>query len=255
MDGATMTETAQLKPGTGTEDIVAVLLHQHEQVKACFAELMAADPGMRLEVFDRLRALLAMHETAEEMVLRPATRKAGAEDVADHRNAEEEQATRMLADLEKMETDDAQFLEKLAVLHQEVLVHAQAEEAMEFPLIVDAVPADERQEMGRRLLAVEAAGPTHPHPSTAGSTAKNWVIGPFASMVDHVRDASTAGRAPTYPLWMGDASVYRRHTHPKRDLRRARPGRWGRCRAGGASRPRRAGGPDPRTGSARARSR
>ncbi|WP_326808284.1 MULTISPECIES: hypothetical protein [unclassified Streptomyces] len=47
----------------------------------------------------------------------------------------------------------------------------------------------ERTKMGKRLLAVEKAAPTHPHPSAAGSTAMQWATGPFASVLDRARDA------------------------------------------------------------------
>jgi len=188
-----MTDTDALRPDTATEDVIEVLLHQHEMVKSTFAEVLSAPPAWRQEPFDRLRALLAMHETAEEMVLRPRTRSIGAEDVAEMRNSEEKAATEVLAELEKMGPEDARFLELLTQLHQDVLTHAAAEEAMEFPRIRMEVPLDEREAMGRRLLVVEKTGPTHPHTSTAGSTGRNWVLGPFASMVDHVRDAFSTG--------------------------------------------------------------
>lgn len=184
-----MTDTAALRTDTGTEDVIAVLVHQHELVKQAFVETFAAEGGARQASFDRLRALLALHETAEEMVLRPSTRSIGAADVADARNAEEASATKALAELEDMGCDDARFTASLRTLHQDVIAHARAEETLEFPRILDEVPAESRSDMGRRLLAVEAAGPTHPHPSTAGSTGRSWALGPFASMVDHVRDA------------------------------------------------------------------
>ena len=136
-----------------------------------------------------MRALLALHETAEEMVLRPTTRSIGAADVADARNEEESVATKKLAELEEMGCEDPRFASEIAQLHRDVLVHAQAEETMEFPRILDEVPADSRVYMGRRLLAVEAAGPTHPHPSTAGSTVASWTLGPFAAMADRIKDA------------------------------------------------------------------
>jgi hypothetical protein len=43
--------------------------------------------------------------------------------------------------------------------------------------------------MGTALKAAEAVAPTHPHPSTAGSPAAQWAVGPIASIVDRARDA------------------------------------------------------------------
>jgi hypothetical protein len=33
------------------------------------------------------------------------------------------------------------------------------------------------------------AAPTHPHPSTAGSPIAQWMVGPWASLIDQARDA------------------------------------------------------------------
>jgi len=186
-----MTDIDAMTPMSGTDDVIAVLTHQHELIKATIAEVMRAEPEGRQEPFDRLRALLAMHETAEEMVLRPATRSVGAEELADERNAEEAEATQALASLEDMDPRDPRFVEEFAAFAQAVLAHAQAEESLEFPRILDGVSAEDRAAKGRQLLAVEKTGPTHPHPSTAGSTVKNWTLGPFAAMVDKVRDSLT----------------------------------------------------------------
>jgi hypothetical protein len=43
--------------------------------------------------------------------------------------------------------------------------------------------------MGKQILAAESVAPTHPHPSTAGSTVAQWAIGPFVSVVDRTKDA------------------------------------------------------------------
>jgi len=43
--------------------------------------------------------------------------------------------------------------------------------------------------MGKTLQMAEKTAPTHPHPTAAGSTAAQVTLGPFASLVDHARDA------------------------------------------------------------------
>jgi hypothetical protein len=46
--------------------------------------------------------------------------------------------------------------------------------------------------MGAVLRAAEMTGPTHPHPSTAGSPIAQWMVGPWVSMIDRARDAIKA---------------------------------------------------------------
>src|SRR5207253_3226838 len=86
--------------------------------------------------FDAAREMLARHETAEEMIVRPLTRKApGGEDVAAGRMDEENEAKKVLADLEKLDVDSPEFTQQFSEFRQAVLTHAQAEETQEFPLL------------------------------------------------------------------------------------------------------------------------
>ena len=76
-------------------DLVAQLLAQHEQVRAAINDVAATTTAeSRQEAFDRLRELLARHETAEEMVVRPLTRgiEEGGESVAAARMDEENES-------------------------------------------------------------------------------------------------------------------------------------------------------------------
>ena len=48
--------------------------------------------------------------------------------------------------------------------------------------------------MGAVLRAVEKIAPTHPHPFTAGSPIAQWMVGPWASVIDRARDAIKGAR-------------------------------------------------------------
>ena len=56
------------------EDAVALLLEQHETVRNLLVAVERETGDARLEVFQPLVRLLAVHETAEEMVIYPAIR-------------------------------------------------------------------------------------------------------------------------------------------------------------------------------------
>lgn len=180
---------SEQSPTVQGEDVITILLQQHERVKGLMAEIHAADGEHKRQAFDELRALLAAHETAEEMVLRPVTRSVGNERVAQARNAEEDEANHVLAELEKLDVASADFDAMFADFEQAVLQHAEREELEEFPQVQANTSADKRASMGKALLAAERIAPTHPHPGVAGSTAAQWTVGPFASLVDRARDA------------------------------------------------------------------
>jgi hemerythrin superfamily protein len=177
-------EAAELPEG----DVVRILLEQHARVRDLFAQLQDAPAAGRQDLFDELRALLAVHETGEELVLRPQAEGDAWKHVADERNQEENEANQVLADLEGMDTASEAFLDKLTAFEKAVDQHAEAEERDEFPQVLKALDEDERQKLGKRLQSVEKTAPTHPHPSAAGSPAAQALTGPFAAMVDRVRD-------------------------------------------------------------------
>jgi hypothetical protein len=179
-------------PEPPTHDVVEILLAQHQRIRDLFRHVREASGEHRQHRFDELRALLAVHETAEEMVVRPVMSAHGAHEIADARNAEEKAANRVLADLESLDVTSPEFRVAFADLEHEVLAHAAREESEEFPVLRAKAPADQREGMGMAVLAAERLAPTHPHPAVAGSPAAQWLTGPFASLLDHARDSLRA---------------------------------------------------------------
>lgn len=187
-----VTQNGSRMPDPPARDVLDVLRDQHARIRALFVRVKgAADVESRQEAFDELRALLAMHETAEEMVLRPVSIESAGKGVAEARNREEAQANEVLAGLEALEVGNLEFDSHIAEFEKAVIAHAEAEEREEFPWVAELTDERDRQRMGSLLVAVEKAGPTHPHSSTAGSPLAQWTLGPFVAMVDAVRDVIT----------------------------------------------------------------
>lgn len=170
-------------------DMIEILLDQHQRIRELFGQVKRASGERKQQAFDELRALLAVHETAEEMVLRPISSKDAGAEVAGARNEEEREAARTLTVLEMMDVSGAEFDRMFAEFERAVLEHARHEEKDEFPLVRAREDQDALLAMGRTLRAVERIAPTHPHPSTAGSPVAQWAVGPFASLVDRTLDA------------------------------------------------------------------
>ncbi|MEV7678532.1 hemerythrin domain-containing protein [Streptomyces sp. NPDC088341] len=173
------------------DDVVAILLRQHARIRDLFAEVKKARGEAKQQAFDELRALLAVHETAEEMIVRPVAKQTAGKEEADARNQEEKEANKVLARLEKMDVADPRFDAQLADFERAVVEHATHEEREEFPAVRGGRSEDQLRDMGRRLRAAEKIAPTRPHPAVAGSPLAQWTVGPFASLVDRTRDAIT----------------------------------------------------------------
>ncbi|MGO4422053.1 hemerythrin domain-containing protein, partial [Streptomyces sp. MCAF7] len=78
-------------------DVVGILLEQHARIRDLFADVKGAEGDHKQQAFDELRALLAVHETAEEMIVRPVARETAGKQEADARNHEEQEANKVLA--------------------------------------------------------------------------------------------------------------------------------------------------------------
>lgn len=175
--------------GTTKADVVDLLVEQHTHIRELFTELgLATNPTARQEKFEELRRFLAVHEAAEELITHPVARLADGNDVVDARLAEEDEGKKLLAELDGMDVDAAEWSSKMAELQTAVLQHAEAEEEEEFPLLRAQTEPETRERMARALTAVEAIAPTHPHPRLGSSATMNLMAGPLASVIDRTRD-------------------------------------------------------------------
>ncbi|WP_329172413.1 hemerythrin domain-containing protein [Streptomyces sp. NBC_01477] len=170
-------------------DVVALLLEQHARIRELFTQVARATGPSRQRAFDDLRSLLAVHEAAEELIVRPVAEKTAGTEEAEARNAEEKEAGEVLKKLEGMDVSSPGFETVLAEFEKAVSEHAGHEEREEFPAIVAQCSVDQRRTMGARLRRAEHLAPTHPHPTAAGSPARLVLTGPFAAMMDEARDA------------------------------------------------------------------
>lgn len=180
----------QTRPETMQEkDVIDLLLHQHTLIRELFDEVDRSRGEERKEAFSRLVRLLAVHETAEEMIVHPYARRklVGGETIVDNRLQEEEEAKEMLSRLDDMDVTSPEFSQELERLRAAVFAHAAAEERYEFSELKAGTSEAERRSMAMGVKAAEAMAPTHPHPGVESAT-ENVLMGPPAAIVDRTRD-------------------------------------------------------------------
>src|SRR4051812_39304330 len=104
-------------------DVVAFLTGQHQEIRALFNQVDATEGDERQEAFYALRRLLAVHETAEEEIVHPTARRAlpNGEAVISARLREENEAKKVLAELEQLDLDSAEFEAQFATFMASVL--------------------------------------------------------------------------------------------------------------------------------------
>ncbi|MBV8930005.1 MAG: hemerythrin domain-containing protein [Mycobacteriaceae bacterium] len=173
-----------------TNDVVRFLRDQHNLIKDMFDDVLhASDPNAREKAFTDLRQLLAVHETAEEMVVHPRARKelSAGDEIVESRLREEREAKEKLSELESMDIGSQAFINELTKFRDAVIDHAEREENEEFSKLQRELDADELKRMATAVRAAESIAPTRPHPGVESAKA-NFALGPFASMLDRARD-------------------------------------------------------------------
>jgi len=173
-------------------DVVEFLKAQHNQIKELFGQVLSAQGTAREDAFVALRRLLAVHETAEEEVVHPRARKEldDGEQIVSARLGEENEAKKVLAELEKMDVSSPEFESKLQAFRDDVVKHAQAEENEEFDKLATELDDAQLERMRNAVQLAEKMAPTRPHAGVESATA-NMLAGPFAMMLDRARDLIT----------------------------------------------------------------
>ena len=171
------------------QDVIELLLNQHNEIKALFARVKAASGDQKQQAFQELVRLLAVHESAEEQVVHPAARSRAGDEVVEARLHEEDEAKHELSELYDLGTDSDEFDRRFAKFEQAVLKHATHEEQEEFPRLRRDTDPDRLRTMAGAVRAAEAISPTRPHPGAGESAMANALLGPPVAVFDRMRDA------------------------------------------------------------------
>lgn len=111
--------------------------------------------------------------------------------LADEATGQEQDAKQVLASLDKLGPDDAEFEQLLAKFIMDARAHIEFEESQVWPLMRTALPAETSAELGEKFAGGKKSAPTRPHPHTPPSPGALKTAGPIAAAADKARDAVT----------------------------------------------------------------
>jgi hemerythrin superfamily protein len=133
---------------------------------------------------------LSVHAAVEEQFVYPVLRwkVEGGGELADHGIEEHQEVKRLLADLEKMDVDKAEFRRSMEKVVSSVRNHVSEEEGDVLPKLVAATDAGLRDKLGSLVEKAKSVVPTHPHPLVPGTATAQLIAGPWAGIVDRIRD-------------------------------------------------------------------
>jgi hemerythrin-like domain-containing protein len=177
-------------------DVVDLLSADHREFERIFLLLEdlrgKADPASvqrKRELVDEVTIGLAKHSVAEETQVYPRVEKKVDKEEAKHSRHEHAQAEKTMKRLERMDADDPGFDSAVLELIKEIRHHVEHEEARMFTELRASFSREELVGMAEKVEAVKKMAPTRPHPLTPNTAGIRTVLGPVASLLDHLRDA------------------------------------------------------------------
>lgn len=176
-------------------DFIDLLTNDHAEVNALFGRFKrASKPDTKKDLADEIVHELSVHAAVEENFVYPLMRVKleNGSQKANHAIEEHHEVKRLLADIEKLEPGKADFDNTMQKVSESVREHVVEEEGELFPELRSATSPDTRKKLGAVIENAKSLVPTHPHPLVPGTATAQLVAGPWASIVDHVRDLVNA---------------------------------------------------------------
>ena len=172
-------------------DIVTLLTQDHAEVNQLFGRFArSSKPETQKELARQIIHELSVHAAVEEQFVYPVLRWKvdDGSGLADHAIDEHQEVKRLLADLEKLEPGTAEFSSKMDKVVAAVREHVSDEEGDVLPKLKATTDADLRENLGSLVEKAKSVVPTHPHPLVPGTATAQLLAGPWASIVDRIRD-------------------------------------------------------------------
>ena len=177
-------------------DVVDLLSADHREFDRIFTELegLVGRTGpdtlrRKRELVDEVTIGLVKHSVAEETQVYPRVEEQVDKEEAEHSKHEHAEAEETMKRLERMDPEDPQFDTEVQTLIREIRHHVEHEESRMFTELRASLTRDELVEMARKVEQVKAIAPTRAHPMTPNEGPVRTVLGPVASLLDHLRDA------------------------------------------------------------------
>jgi hemerythrin superfamily protein len=148
-------------------DAVQLLEDDHKTVEDLFGRYEEAGDEAYQEkrhLRDRILKELTVHATIEEEIFYPATREARGEteQMVEEAYQEHAKAKQTLAELERMDPEDARFDQTMQSLIADVRHHVEEEEGGMFPQVQQAMSNEELQSLGEQMKEAKRTAPQRP---------------------------------------------------------------------------------------------
>jgi hemerythrin-like domain-containing protein len=132
-----------------------LLKHDHDRMKKMMNDLEHTSDGARkrrMDLFDRARKELAIHEQIEEEILYPTFKaQAKLKEIVLEGYEEHHVADLVVGELVEIDVNNEKWAAKIKVLKENLEHHIEEEETEMFPRARKVFSSEELEELGRRL--------------------------------------------------------------------------------------------------------
>lgn len=149
-------------------DAIELLLHQHNEIRGLFNQYQqmqaSASPQQKRELTKKIIEKLMVHTYLENKCMYPMTRTLCPDLNSEVLESYQEHhvADVLAAELAELSPEDERYDAKMTVLMESILHHLQEEEQVLFPRARSCIDAQQLQEMGAQMAALEAEAPRAP---------------------------------------------------------------------------------------------
>jgi hemerythrin superfamily protein len=172
-------------------NVIQLLENDHREVGELFRRVNLSQKDDTVEdLTKQIVHELSVHAAVEEQFVYPLIRAKldNGSGMADEAIEEHQQAKRLLADLEKVDAGSSEHGTAMQELMETIRHHVEEEEGKVFPQLRAAVDDSTMDKLGSVIEEAKKVVPTHPHPLVPGTATAQLVAGPWAAIVDKVRD-------------------------------------------------------------------
>jgi hemerythrin-like domain-containing protein len=185
------------------DDLISVLLEDHDELRQLLVELEHLVGGERLQRVLAEQAIVEVvrHSLAEEAYLYPAIRRLIPEGsiLADHELETHEHLERILRRLENPALPDSEYGRLLSRVITEGRVHMEVEESELFPLVKKHLSKEELLDLGIRAKQSKQEAPTRLECPGSERPLIQTILASGVGLVERVRQ-HLCGRDRAYPL-------------------------------------------------------
>ncbi len=186
----------------GVNSVLSILHDQHVRTRELLHHVADRSGPDRRQAFDALRRLLAVHEAAEDFVLRPAARTLVPRSIVLARIDEERAVTVLLERIEQLDLDSRAFRDGLLAFTEAQVMHMWFEEAQEWLPLETRWNEDQQLILGAWLRRAFALDPTGAEPggAIAGAGERPGLTYSvlFQEAVDRLAETRPRGDSPGY---------------------------------------------------------